>query len=382
MYGVKMYDIVCVGQECFVGEIICFDGDIVFVQVYEDIVGLIVGEFVEIIGLFFLVEFGLGMFNGIYDGIQCLFDKICEVFGNFIVCGIEVFLFNCEQKWDFIFSVQVGDMVMGSGIFGIVLEFFFIYKIFVLLEVQGCLCLVVLVGQYIIDDIIVEFEDGIKLCLVYYWLVCVLCLVQKKFDFSLFFLIGMCIFDVMFLLVMGGVVVIFGLFGLGKIVMQQLVVKYGNVDIVVYVGCGECGNEMIDVLVEFFELEDFKIGGLLMYCIILIVNIFNMLVVVCEVLVYIGVMLVEYFCDQGYSVLLMVDSIFCWVEVLCEIFLCFEEMFVEEGYLFYFGVKLVVFYECVGVVKIFVGEDGVVLVIGVVLFVGGDMFEFVIQVIL
>lgn len=151
-------------------------------------------------------------------------------------------------------------------------------------------------------------------------------------------------------------------------------------DMVVYVGCGECGNEMMDVLNEFFELIDFNIGELLMECMVLIVNIFNMLVVVWEVFIYMGIMIVEYFCDMGYDVVIMVDFILWWVEVFCEMSGCLEEMFGDEGYLVYFGFCFVEYYEWFGRVIVLglEGCEGSIIVISVVLFFGGDILELVI----
>ncbi|WP_102126418.1 V-type ATP synthase subunit A [Deinococcus planocerae] len=379
MYGAKMYDIVRVGQERLVGEIIRLDGDTAFVQVYEDTSGLTVGEPVVTTNLPLSVELGPGMLNGIYDGIQRPLDKIREASGDFIARGIEVSSLDRTKKWQFTPSVQVGDTVSGSSILGTVPEFSFTHKILTPPEVQGRLRMVVPEGEYTIDDTIAELEDGTRLRMAHYWPVRAPRPVARKLDPSLPFLTGMRILDVLFPLVMGGAAAIPGPFGSGKTVTQQSVAKYGNADIVVYVGCGERGNEMTDVLVEFPELEDPKTGNPLMQRTILIANTSNMPVAAREASVYTGITLAEYFRDQGYSVSLMADSTSRWAEALREISSRLEEMPAEEGYPPYLGAKLAAFYERSGAVKTLAGEDGAVSVIGAVSPAGGDMSEPVTQ---
>lgn len=379
MYGAKMYDIVRVGKERLVGEIIRLDGDTAFVQVYEDTSGLTVGEPVQTTGLPLSVELGPGMLNGIYDGIQRPLDKIRQQSGDFIARGIEVSSLNREQKWDFTPTAQVGDMLSGSAILGTVPEFSFTHKILTPPDKSGILAWIAPEGQYTIDDTIARLEDGTELRLAHYWPVRAPRPVAKKLDPSLPFLTGMRILDVLFPLVMGGAAAIPGPFGSGKTVTQQSVAKYGNADIVVYVGCGERGNEMTDVLVEFPELEDPKTGGPLMHRTILIANTSNMPVAAREASVYTGITLAEYFRDQGYSVSLMADSTSRWAEALREISSRLEEMPAEEGYPPYLGAKLAAFYERAGAVTTLAGEDGAVSVIGAVSPAGGDMSEPVTQ---
>lgn len=379
MYGAKMYDIVRVGKERLVGEIIRLDGDTAFVQVYEDTAGLTVGEPVETTGLPLSVELGPGMLNGIYDGIQRPLDKIREASGDFIARGIEVSSLNREQKWKFTPQAKVGDDVAGGDILGTVPEFSFTHKILTPPDKKGKIKSIVAEGEYTIDDTIAELDDGTKLRLAHYWPVRAARPVAKKLDPSLPFLTGMRILDVMFPLVMGGSAAIPGPFGSGKTVTQQSVAKFGNADIVVYVGCGERGNEMTDVLVEFPELEDPKTGGPLMHRTILIANTSNMPVAAREASVYTGITLAEYFRDQGYSVSMMADSTSRWAEALREISSRLEEMPAEEGYPPYLGAKLSAFYERAGAVKTLAGDDGAVSVIGAVSPAGGDMSEPVTQ---
>lgn len=379
MYGAKMYDIVRVGTERLVGEIIRLDGDTAFVQVYEDTSGLTVGEPVATTGLPLSVELGPGMLNGIYDGIQRPLDKIREASGDFIARGIDVSALNRTQKWAFTPSVKAGDTVSGSSILGTVPEFTFTHKILTPPNVSGVLKSVVPAGEYTIDDTIAELEDGTKLRLAHYWPVRQPRPVAKKKDPSLPFLTGMRILDVLFPLVMGGAAAIPGPFGSGKTVTQQSVAKYGNADIVVYVGCGERGNEMTDVLIEFPELEDPKTGNPLMQRTILIANTSNMPVAAREASVYTGITLAEYFRDQGYGVSLMADSTSRWAEALREISSRLEEMPAEEGYPPYLAAKLAAFYERAGAVVTLAGDDGAVSVIGAVSPAGGDMSEPVTQ---
>ncbi|MCD0160735.1 V-type ATP synthase subunit A [Deinococcus sp. 6YEL10] len=379
MYGAKMYDIVRVGNERLVGEIIRLDGNTAFVQVYEDTSGLTVGEPVATTGLPLSVELGPGMLNGIYDGIQRPLDKIREASGDFIARGIEVSSLDRTKKWSFTPTAQVGDTVGGSAILGTVPEFSFTHKVLTPPDKSGKLAWIAPAGEYTIDDTIAKLEDGTELRMAHYWPVRAPRPVAKKLDPSLPFLTGMRILDVLFPLVMGGAAAIPGPFGSGKTVTQQSVAKYGNADIVVYVGCGERGNEMTDVLVEFPELEDPKTGGPLMHRTILIANTSNMPVAAREASVYTGITLAEYFRDQGYSVSLMADSTSRWAEALREISSRLEEMPAEEGYPPYLGAKLAAFYERAGAVKTLAGDDGAVSVIGAVSPAGGDMSEPVTQ---
>ena len=275
--------------------------------------------------------------------------------------------------------MQIGDEVGGSAILGTVPEFSFTHKILTPPDKKGRIKSIVAAGDYTIDDIIAELEDGTKLRLAHYWPVRAARPVALKKDPSLPFLTGMRILDVLFPLVMGGAAAIPGPFGSGKTVTQQSVAKYGNADIVVYVGCGERGNEMTDVLVEFPELEDPKTGNPLMQRTILIANTSNMPVAAREASVYTGITLAEYFRDQGYSVSLMADSTSRWAEALREISSRLEEMPAEEGYPPYLSARLAAFYERAGAVRTLAGEDGAVSVIGAVSPAGGDMSEPVTQ---
>jgi V/A-type H+/Na+-transporting ATPase subunit A len=379
MMGARMYDIVRVGKEQLVGEIIRLDGTTAFVQVYEDTGGLQIGEPVVSTGLPLAVELGPGMLNGIFDGIQRPLDKIKEASGTYIDRGIEVSSLDRNKKWAFTPSAQKGDEVSGGAVLGTVPEFSFTHKILVPPDAKGKIKKIVDKGDYTIDDTIAELEDGTKLRLAHFWPVRRARPVQRKLDPVTPFLTGMRILDVLFPLTMGGTAAIPGPFGSGKTVTQQSVAKYGNADIVVYVGCGERGNEMTDVLVEFPELEDPKTGNPLMQRTVLIANTSNMPVAAREASIYTGITLAEYFRDQGYGVSLMADSTSRWAEALREIASRLEEMPAEEGYPPYLASRLAAFYERGGRVVTQSGEEGAVSIIGAVSPAGGDFSEPVTQ---
>jgi V/A-type H+-transporting ATPase subunit A len=377
--GAKMYDIVRVGNEKLVGEIIRLDGDEAFVQVYEDTNGLTVGEAIETTSLPLAVELGPGMLNGIFDGIQRPLDKIQEKSGMYISRGIEVSALDRGKKWDFTPTKAVGASIKSGDILGTVPEFSFTHKILVPPGISGKIKKMASAGAYTIDDTIAELEDGTKLRMAHFWPVRKGRPVTKKLDPNEPFLTGMRILDVLFPLTAGGTAAIPGPFGSGKTVTQQSIAKFGDADIVVYVGCGERGNEMTDVLVEFPELEDPKTGKPLMERTILIANTSNMPVAAREASIYTGITIAEYFRDQGYKVSLMADSTSRWAEALREIASRLEEMPAEEGYPPYLSSRLSAFYERAGKVTTLASEQGAVSVIGAVSPAGGDFSEPVTQ---
>ena len=379
MMGARMYDIVRVGEEKLIGEIIRLDGETAFVQVYEETGGLTVGEPVVSTGLPLAVELGPGMLNGIFDGIQRPLDKIQEASGTYIDRGIVVNSLSREATWEFTPQVEVGDEVKAGQVLGTVPEFSFVHKIMVPPGQGGTIKTVAGKGEYTIDEVIATFEDGTELKMVHPWPVRQARPVTKKQDPVTPFLTGMRILDVLFPLTMGGTAAIPGPFGSGKTVTQQSVAKFGNADIVVYVGCGERGNEMTDVLVEFPELEDPQTGNPLMHRTVLIANTSNMPVAAREASIYTGITLAEYFRDQGYSVSVMADSTSRWAEALREISSRLEEMPAEEGYPPYLASRLAAFYERGGRVTTLNDEEGAVSIIGAVSPAGGDFSEPVTQ---
>jgi V/A-type H+-transporting ATPase subunit A len=379
MLGARMYDIVQVGEEELVGEIIRLEGDTAFVQVYEDTSGLLVGQPVASTGMPLTVELGPGLLNSVFDGIQRPLHAIQEKTGNFISRGVKAKALDRNKQWDWTPKVNKGDEVSGGMILGTVPEFKFNHKIMTPPDVQGKVKEVKPAGSYTIEEPMVVLEDGTEIKMVQLWPVRRPRPAKAKLDPNTPFLTGMRILDVLFPVAMGGNAAIPGPFGSGKTVAQQSLAKWSNADIVVYVGCGERGNEMTDVLMEFPELVDPRTGDPLMYRTVLIANTSNMPVAAREASIYVGVTLAEYFRDQGYSVAMMADSTSRWAEALREISARLEEMPAEEGYPPYLSSRLAAFYERSGLVTTLAGEQGAVSMVGAVSPAGGDMSEPVTQ---
>ncbi|MEJ2725071.1 MAG: V-type ATP synthase subunit A, partial [Deltaproteobacteria bacterium] len=379
MLGARMYDIVKVGEEGLVGEIIRLEGETAFVQVYEDTSGLLVGQPVVSTGMPLAVELGPGLLKSVYDGIQRPLDKIREKTGDFISRGAEVAALDRSKKWEWTPRVQTGDTVRGGMALGTVQEFRFLHKIMAPPEVAGVVRKVKPTGAYTIEEPVVELEDGAGIKMAHLWPVRHARPFQEKLAPQEPFLTGMRVLDVLFPIAMGGTAAIPGPFGSGKTVAQQSLAKWSNADIVVYVGCGERGNEMTDVLQEFPQLEDPATGEPLIHRTVLIANTSNMPVAAREASIYVGVTLAEYFRDMGYAVALMADSTSRWAEALREISSRLEEMPAEEGYPPYLSSRLAAFYERAGLVTTLGGERGAVSIVGAVSPAGGDMSEPVTQ---
>jgi V/A-type H+-transporting ATPase subunit A len=379
MLGARMYDIVKVGDEGLIGEIIRLEGNTAFVQVYEDTSGLIVGQPVVSTGTPLAVELGPGLLNSVYDGIQRPLEKIREKTGDFITRGVKAEALDRHKKWDWTPIVKPGDSVTPGMTLGTVREFRFLHKILVPPEVTGTIRSVREAGAYTVEEPLVFLEDGQELKMFHLWPVRRPRPVKEKLDPKEPFLTGMRVLDVLFPIAMGGTAAIPGPFGSGKTVAQQSLAKWSNADIVVYVGCGERGNEMTDVLTEFPGLQDPRTGQPLMQRTILIANTSNMPVAAREASIYVGVTLAEYFRDQGCAVALMADSTSRWAEALREISSRLEEMPAEEGYPPYLSSRLAAFYERSGLVTTSAGERGAVTVVGAVSPAGGDMSEPVTQ---
>ena len=379
MLGARMYDIVEVGEEELVGEIIRLEGDTAFVQVYEDTFGLVVGQPVVSTGAPLTVELGPGLLNMVFDGIQRPLYAIREKTGDFISRGVKALALDRSKQWDWTPAVKQGDTITGGMMIGTVKEFRFTHKILAPPHVGGVVGQVKPAGSYTVEEPVVILEDGTELKMYQTWPVRHSRPVREKLDPTTPFLTGMRILDVMFPVAMGGNAAIPGPFGSGKTVTQQSLAKWSNADIVLYVGCGERGNEMTDVLMEFPELIDPKTGDPLMHRTVLIANTSNMPVAAREASIYVGVTLAEYFRDQGYTVALMADSTSRWAEALREISSRLEEMPAEEGYPPYLSSRLAAFYERAGLVTTLGGERGAVSVVGAVSPAGGDMSEPVTQ---
>ncbi len=379
MLGARMYDIVEVGEEELVGEIIRLEGDTAFVQVYEDTFGLVVGQPVVSTGAPLTVELGPGLLNMVFDGIQRPLYAIREKTGDFISRGVKALALDRSKQWDWSPGVRQGDTITGGMMIGTVKEFRFTHKILAPPHVGGVVGQVKPAGSYTVEEPVVILEDGTELKMYQTWPVRHSRPVREKLDPTTPFLTGMRILDVMFPVAMGGNAAIPGPFGSGKTVTQQSLAKWSNADIVLYVGCGERGNEMTDVLMEFPELIDPKTGDPLMHRTVLIANTSNMPVAAREASIYVGVTLAEYFRDQGYTVALMADSTSRWAEALREISSRLEEMPAEEGYPPYLSSRLAAFYERAGLVTTLAGERGAVSVVGAVSPACGDMSEPVTQ---
>jgi V/A-type H+-transporting ATPase subunit A len=379
--GARMYDIVRVGKEKLIGEIIRLDGDTAFVQVYEDTSGLYVGEPVESTGQPLALELGPGMLSSIYDGIQRPLDKIRELQGDFISRGVVVHSLDRARRWTFTPKVKKGDRVGPGDVLGEVQEYSYAHRIMVPPDAAEDEVAELSAGEFTVTDAIGRLRSGQELRMMQTWPVRVPRPARRKLDPTELFITGQRILDVLFPVAMGGTAAVPGPFGSGKTVVQQTLSKWSNADIIVYVGCGERGNEMTDVLTEFPELEDPRNRRPLMERTILVANTSNMPVAAREASIYTGVTMAEYFRDMGYRVALMADSTSRWAEALREISSRLEEMPAEEGYPPYLSSRLSAFYERAGRAVV-LGRDeriGAVTVVGAVSPPGGDLSEPVTQ---
>ncbi len=380
MIGAKMYDVVKVGSLGLMGEVIRLEGDSATVQVYEDTSGLTPGEPVVSTGAPLTVELGPGLLSSIYDGVQRPLPVIAKT-GDFITRGTSVSALDRDKGWQFSPVVAEGAHVSGGDVIGTVPEGqTVIHRIMVPPGTSGVVEWVALPGEYRIDDCLVRLEDGTELSMVHRWPVRIGRPYAKKLDPGEPFLTGMRILDTFFPIARGGNAIIPGGFGTGKTVTQQSLAKWADVDIIVYVGCGERGNEMTEVLEEFPSLEDPRTGAPLMDRTVLVANTSNMPVAAREASIYVGVTLAEYYRDMGYNVAMMADSTSRWGEALREVSGRLEEMPGEEGYPAYLATRLASFYERSGRVEA-TGDSqgearvGSVTMVGAVSPPGGDMSE-------
>jgi len=375
----RMYDVVLVGHEKLMGEVIGLEDDDVTIQVYEDTSGVKPGEPVENTGEPLSVELGPGLLTSIYDGIQRPLPVLQEKMGDYIERGVSAPGLDHSKKWDFVPTVDVGASVDGGQMIGTVQETPTIsHKILVPPFSSGKVT-ELKKGTYTVDDIIGKLDDGTELKLMQLWPVRVPRPYNKKFRPDIPLVTGTRTLDGLFPIAKGGTAAIPGGFGTGKTVTQQTLAKWSDAQIVVYVGCGERGNEMTEVLTEFPHLKDPKTGGPLMDRTVLIANTSNMPVAAREASVYTGITLAEYYRDQGYDVAMMADSTSRWAEAMREISSRLEEMPGEEGYPAYLAARLSEFYERAGRVQTKNDESGSVTVIGAVSPPGGDFSEPVTQ---
>ncbi|MFC1768246.1 V-type ATP synthase subunit A [Nanoarchaeota archaeon] len=376
----KMYDVVRVGKEKLMGEVIQIDGDNVIIQVYEDTSGIKPNEEVVNTGQSLSVELGPGLLTSIYDGIQRPLPVLKEIMGDFITRGIDAPGLDRKKKWDFKPLKKKGDDLTGGDILGEVEETpGIIHKILAPPNTSGKIK-DIKSGSFTVEENIGELEDGTELKLMQKWPVRKPRPVKQKLPPVIPLITGQRIFDGFFPLAKGGVAAIPGPFGAGKTVSQQQLAKWSDADIIVYIGCGERGNEMTEVLTEFPELKDPRTGKPLMNRTSLIANTSNMPVAAREVSIYTGITIAEYYRDQGFSVALMADSTSRWAEAMREISSRLEEMPGEEGYPAYLSTRLAEFYERAGrVVPLGTDKEGSVSVIGAVSPPGGDFSEPVTQ---
>jgi len=375
----RMYDVVLVGHEKLMGEVIRLEGDKSTIQVYEDTSGIRPGEPVENTGESLSVELGPGLLRSIYDGIQRPLPVLRDSMGDYILRGVTAPGLDHTVKWDFKATAKAGDEVNGGDILGTVQETpTIVHKILVPPKVSGKIKSIKK-GKYTVDEVIGTLEDGTELQLMHKWPVREPRPFSRKHPPDIPLVTGTRILDSLFPIAKGGTAAIPGGFGTGKTVTQQTLAKWSDAQIVVYVGCGERGNEMTEVLTEFPHLKDPKTGGPLMDRTVLIANTSNMPVAAREASVYTGITLAEYYRDQGYDVSLMADSTSRWAEAMREISSRLEEMPGEEGYPAYLASRLSEFYERAGRVETMAGDDGSVTVIGAVSPAGGDFSEPVTQ---
>jgi V/A-type H+-transporting ATPase subunit A len=386
----KMFDLVRVGEEGLMGEIIEMRGDRASIQVYEETEGLGPGDPVEATGAPLSVELGPGMLESVYDGVQRPLDVLEEQAGAFLARGITAPGLDRERQWGFVPQVKAGDRVEGGDIIGTVQENVVIeHRVLVPPDISGTIESIES-GSYTVEEPvgIVRTDDGdeVPLIMMQKWPVRLARPYKRKVAATEPLTTGTRVVDTMFPVTKGGVACIPGPFGAGKTVTQHQIAKWSNAQVVVFIGCGERGNEMTDVLMEFPELVDPYSGESLIKRTVLVANTSNMPVAAREASVYTGITMAEYFRDMGYEVVLQADSTSRWAEAMREISGRLEEMPGEEGFPAYLGTRLAAFYERAGkVVTLGHGEDGdgertgSVTVVGSVSPPGGDLSEPVVQ---
>ncbi|MBI4018850.1 MAG: V-type ATP synthase subunit A [Candidatus Aenigmarchaeota archaeon] len=372
----RMYDVVRVGKEKLVGEVIEINGDKAVIQVYEDTSGIAPGEPVETTGMPLMVELGPGILNNIYDGIQRPLPELQKLMGDFIKRGASVNSLDRKKKWKFIPSLKKGEEITEGEILGTVKETNTIEHR-VLSPCSGKID-EIKEGSYTVEETIGKV-GGKEITLMQRWPIRAARRVKEKLVPDTPLITGIRILDSLFPLAKGGTASIPGPFGAGKTVTQQSLAKWSDADIIVYVGCGERGNEMTEVLVEFPELIDPKSGNPLMERTTLIANTSNMPVAAREASIYTGITIAEYYRDMGYDVALMADSTSRWAEAMREISSRMEEMPGEEGYPAYLSARLSEFYERAGKAILLSGSMGSISIIGAVSPPGGDFSEPVTQ---
>ena len=382
--GFGMSEMVYVGKDHLVGEVIALDKDRTTIQVYEETSGLRPGEEVTASGNAVSVTLAPGILNNIFDGIERPLEKISETGGAFITKGISVDSLDREKKWDTHFTVKKGDYVNGGDIFAEVPETrAIVHKCMIPPHLHGTVVSVREDGPYTIEEPLLTLDTGngqtVEIPMAQKWPIRTPRPVSQRFAASVPLVTGQRIIDTMFPIAKGGTAAIPGGFGTGKTMTQHQIAKWSDADIIIYIGCGERGNEMTQVLEEFGELTDPRTGNPLMDRTTLIANTSNMPVAAREASIYTGLTLAEYYRDMGYDVAIMADSTSRWAEALRELSGRLEEMPAEEGFPAYLASRLSAFYERAGMMQNLNGTRGSVSIIGAVSPQGGDFSEPVTQ---
>ncbi|QCX33033.1 V-type ATP synthase subunit A [Caloramator sp. E03] len=379
----KMREMVTVGEKRLIGEVISIDGDIGTVQVYEETTGLRVGEKIESTGKPLSVKLGPGIIGNIFDGIQRPLSFIYEKSGGFISEGIGLASIDLTKKWEVSIKVKEGDIINEGSIFGTVQETpLIVHKLMIPPDISGKIVYAIESGCYDMEEVLLKIDDGKKIHdikMYQEWPVRIPRPVKERMPIQKPLITGQRVIDTFFPVAKGGTAAIPGGFGTGKTMTQHQLAKWSDADIIVYIGCGERGNEMTEVLEDFPKLIDPNSNLPLMNRTILIANTSNMPVAAREASIYTGITIAEYFRDMGYNVAIMADSTSRWAEALREISGRLEEMPAEEGYPAYLPSRLAEFYERAGYVETLGGNEASVTIIGAVSPAGGDFSEPVTQ---
>jgi len=380
----KMLDLVEVGEFHLVGEIVKLDGERAVIQVYEDTTGLAPGTNIYSAGVPLSVELGPGLIGTIYDGIQRPLEKIRDTSDQYIQKGIHVSALDREKRWSFTPALAVGDQVHGGETAGTVQETVLIeHRVLVPPMVNGEVTWVAEEGEYTVADVVARTENAEGECfevnLAQRWPVRKGRPAGERLPLSIPLITGQRVIDTLFPVAKGGTVVVPGGFGTGKTMTQHALAKWSDADIIVYIGCGERGNEMTDVLIEFPKLIDPRTERPIMERTIMIANTSNMPVAAREASIYTGITIAEYYRDQGYHVAIMADSTSRWAEALRELSGRMEEMPADEGYPAYLPTRRAEFYERAGMIETLEGREGSISIVGSVSPPGGDFSEPVTQ---
>ncbi len=380
----KMLDLVEVGENHLIGEIVKLEGDWAAIQVYEDTTGLAPGSDIYSAGMPLSVELGPGLLGTIYDGVQRPLEAIRDTSDQYIRKGIHVTALDREKRWEFKPVMKAGTVLEGGEVIGTVQETRLIEcRILAPPGAKGKVDRVADAGPYGVDDVVMRYDDpsgaAVEVKLHHRWPVRQQRPVKGRLPLKIPLITGQRVIDTLFPVAKGGTVVLPGGFGTGKTMTQHALSKWSDADIIVYIGCGERGNEMTDVLISFPELIDPRTGRPIMERTILIANTSNMPVAAREASIYTGITIAEYYRDQGYHVAIMADSTSRWAEALRELSGRMEEMPADEGFPAYLPTRLAEFYERAGMVETLCGSEGSISIVGSVSPPGGDFSEPVTQ---